>query len=103
MEASMHVIADLTVVPLGVGLSLSPYVAEVERVLDAAGLAHQLHPNGTSVEGDWDAVLAAVKRCHEVLHGQGVPRVHTELRLGTRTDKDQRMADKTASVQAKLG
>jgi len=29
--------------------------------------------------------------------------VHTELRLGTRTDKDQRMADKTASVQAKLG
>lgn len=99
----MHVIADLTVVPLGVGLSLSPYVAQVERILEEAGLAHQLHPNGTSVEGDWDAVLAAVKRCHEVLHGQGVPRVHTDLKLGTRTDKPQRMADKAASVRAKLG
>lgn len=99
----MHVIADLTVVPLGVGLSLSPYVALVERLLDEAGLSHQLHPNGTSVEGEWDAVMAAVKRCHEMLHGQGVPRVHTDLKLGTRTDKPQGMADKIASVRAKLG
>lgn len=99
----MHVIADLTVVPLGVGLSLSPYVAQVERLLDEAGLSHQLHPNGTSVEGEWDAVLSAVKRCHEVLHAQGVPRVHTDLKLGTRTDKSQCMADKTASVRARLG
>lgn len=99
----MHVIADFTLVPLGVGLSLSPYVAAVERILQDAGLTHQLHPNGTSVEGEWDEVVAAVKRCHEVLHGMGVPRIHTDLKLGTRTDKEQRLADKVASVKAKLG
>jgi len=98
----MHVIADFTLVPLGVGLSLSPYVAAVERILEEAGLSHQLHPNGTSVEGEWDEVVAAVKRCHEVLHGMGVPRIHTDLRLGTRTDKAQSLADKVASVKAKL-
>lgn len=99
----MHVIADFCIVPLGVGLSLSPYVAEVERILEEAGLAHQLHPNGTCVEGAWDDVLAAVRRCHEALHGMGAVRVHTDLRLGTRIDREQRMADKVASVQAKLG
>ena len=34
----MKVIADLSIVPLGVGLSLSKYVAACEQVLNDAGL-----------------------------------------------------------------
>lgn len=98
----MHLIADLTILPLGTGLSLSPYVARVEQVLHGAGLEVELHANGTNVEGDWDAVMAALKRCHEVLHEMGVPRIHTIVKLGTRTDKVQRMADKAASVREKM-
>lgn len=98
----MRVLADFTVIPLGSGLSLSPYVAEVERILQAAGVQHELHANGTNVEGEWDAVMGALKRCHERLHEMGVPRVHTVLKLGTRTDKAQSLADKVASVKAKL-
>jgi uncharacterized protein (TIGR00106 family) len=98
----MHVIVDFTVVPVGTGVSLSPYVAEVERVLGRAGLHHELHANGTNVEGEWDAVMAALRACHEALHAMGVPRIHTDIKLGTRSDRDQRMADKVASVAAKL-
>ncbi len=98
----MHVIVDFTVVPVGTGLSLSPYVAEVERVLRRSGLHHQLHANGTNVEGDWDAVMGAIRDCHLALHAMGVVRIHTDVKLGTRTDRDQSMADKVASVQAKL-
>ena len=98
----MHVIVDFTVVPVGAGISLSPYVAEVERVLAEAGLHHVLHANGTNVEGDWDAVMAAIRTCHERLHAMGVPRIHTDIKLGTRSDRDQKMADKVASVRAKL-
>ena len=98
----MHVIVDFTVVPVGTGLSLSPYVAEVERVLRRSGLHHQLHANGTNVEGDWDAVMGAIRDCHAALHAMGVVRIHTDIKLGTRTDREQRMADKVASVQAKL-
>ena len=98
----MHAIADIAIIPLGVGLSLSPYVAACERVLREAGLNTQLHANGTNVEGDWDAVMAALKRCHEVLHEMGAPRVATNMRLGTRTDKTQTMDDKIASVESKL-
>ena len=98
----MKVIADFCLIPLGVGVSLSPYVAACERVLQEAGLAFELHANGTNVEGDWDEVFAAVRRCHGAVHAKGAPRIHTSLQLGTRIDRDQTMADKIASVQAKL-
>nr|WP_320132537.1 MTH1187 family thiamine-binding protein [uncultured Holophaga sp.] len=98
----MHVIAGFTVIALGVGVSASPYVAEIERYLATTGLNFELHANGTNIEGEWDAVLAAIKGCHERLHALGVPRIQTTVSLGTRTDKVQRMADKVASVKAKL-
>jgi uncharacterized protein (TIGR00106 family) len=98
----MHVIVDLCVIPLGVGLSVSKYVAACERVLQEAGLKTHLHAYGTNVEGEWDAVFAAVKRCHEVVHGLGAPRISTTLRVGTRTDRHQTMDDKIRSVEKKL-
>jgi uncharacterized protein (TIGR00106 family) len=82
---------------------LSPYVAACEKVLSQAGLKAVLHANGTNIEGDWDVVFAAVKRCHEVVHGMGAPRISTTMRVGTRTDRVQTMEDKVKSVQGRLG
>ncbi|MFA6109309.1 MAG: MTH1187 family thiamine-binding protein [Candidatus Latescibacterota bacterium] len=98
----MNVIADLCVIPLGVGVSVSRYVAACETVLQEAGLKHRLHAYGTNVEGEWDAVFAAVKRCHEVVHALGAPRISSTLRFGTRTDRDQTMDDKVRSVEERL-
>ena len=98
----MKVLIDVSIVPLGVGLSLSSYVAACERVFAEAGLTTRLHAYGTNVEGDWDAVFGAVKRCHEVLHGMGAPRITTGIKAGTRTDKAQTLDDKVRSVEAKL-
>jgi uncharacterized protein (TIGR00106 family) len=98
----MKVIADISVVPIGVGVSLSKYVAVCEKVLKDAGLETQLHAYGTNIQGDWDTVFAAIKRCHEVIHEMGAPRVSTVIKVGTRTDRDQTMTDKVKSVQTKL-
>jgi len=98
----MNVTIDLSVVPIGVGVSLSEYVAACERVLTEAGLSHTLHAFGTNIEGEWDEVFAAVKRCHEVVHQLGAPRVHSTLRVGTRTDRPQTLHDKVKSVQERL-
>lgn len=98
----MHVMIDLCVIPLGVGVSVSEYVTACQRVLEAAGLEHQMHAYGTNVEGEWDEVFAAVKRCHEVVHEMGAPRVSTSMRIGTRIDREQSMADKIQSVEQKL-
>ena len=98
----MNVIVDLSVVPLGVGVSLSPYVAACQRVLDEAGLEICLHANGTNIAGEWDEVFAAVRRCHEVVHEMGAPRITTVIKVGTRSDREQTMADKVRSVEEKL-
>ena len=98
----MKVIADLGIIPLGVGLSLSSHIARCEKVLKEAGLKTQVHANGTNIEGEWDAVVAGVKRCHQVLHEAGVPRISTILKLGTRIDRDESMEDKVRSVNEKL-
>ena len=98
----MKVILDLCVVPLGVGVSVSQYIAECERILEDVGLTTTLHAYGTNIEGEWEEVFDAVKRCHERLHDMGVPRISTTLKLGTRVDREQTMAEKVASVESKL-
>jgi uncharacterized protein (TIGR00106 family) len=98
----MNVIVDLCVVPIGIGVSVSKEVAACQRVLDEAGLQTKLHAYGTNIEGEWDAVFSAIKRCHQVVHAMGAPRISTTIKLGTRVDRKQSMQDKLDSVHAKL-
>ena len=98
----MNVILDLCLVPIGVGVSVSKYVAACERVLTEAGLSPKLHAYGTIVEGEWNRVLAAVRQCHEKVHEMGAPRISTTIKLGTRTDRAQTAEQKVRSVQEKL-
>ena len=96
----MKVIVDFCLIPLGGELSLSPYIAECQHILQDMGLTHQLHAYGTNIEGDWEQVMAAVKRCHARVHDMGVPRINTTLKIGTRVDREQTLADKVNSVEA---
>lgn len=98
----MHVIMDICIVPIGVGVSVSKYIAACQPIFTDAGLTPHLHAYGTTVEGEWDVVVAAVKRCHEVLHEMGVPRLSTTIKLGTRTDRRQTIDDKIRSVEDQL-
>ncbi|MGQ9918255.1 MAG: MTH1187 family thiamine-binding protein [Bryobacteraceae bacterium] len=98
----MKAIADVCIIPLGVGVSVSREVTECERILRESGLKTKLHAYGTNVEGEWDEIMAAVKRCHEALHAMGVARVSTSIRIGTRTDKEQTMEDKVRKVEQAL-
>ncbi len=98
----MNTIVEFCIIPLGVGVSLSEYIAACEQVLEEAGLKVELHANGTNIEGDWDAVMKAVKQCHQRVHEMGAPRISTSLRVGTRTDRGQTLSDKIQSVQEKM-
>lgn len=98
----MKVIMDLSIVPLGVGVSVSEYVAVCQRILAKVGLKTHLHAYGTNIEGEWDEVMAAVRLCHVEIHGLGVPRITTTIKLGTRIDRNQTMEDKVTSVMGKL-
>ncbi len=90
----MKATVEIQVVPVGVGVSVRAWIQRVHEVLVEAGLEPQLHPNGTDVEGELTTVFDAVRRVHETLHAEGVPRLETFIKIGTRTDKEPSLAGK---------
>jgi uncharacterized protein (TIGR00106 family) len=98
----MQVSVEICVIPMGVTASVSPYIAACVRELEQLGFKPQLQAFGTNIEGEWDAVFAAVRRCHEIVHAMGAPRIITSLKVGTRTDKVQTLQDKINSVNQKM-
>ncbi|MFT5576240.1 MAG: hypothetical protein ACI89D_001761 [Bermanella sp.] len=98
----MRVIVDFCVIPLGAGISLSPYVAECQRILREAELEYTLHAYGTNIEGEWETVMAAVKCCHMRVHEMGAPRISSTLKISTRNDRELSMKDKVSSVETLL-
>lgn len=99
----MKCMADLCVIPIGEGVSVAEEVTQCERILRTFPIETQMHAYGTNLYGDWDEVFAAIKACHEQLHDQGVVRISSTIRVGTRTDKEQTFADKIAAVTDRLG
>ncbi len=87
---------------LGVGVSLSDYIAACEQILQEEGLQVELHTNGTNIEGEWDTVMRAIKKCHIRVHEMGAPRISTSLKVGSRTDRPQTSAEKVRSVEEKM-
>ena len=98
----MHLIIDLCVVPMGVGVSVSPYITECQKIIEKADLKYRMHAYGTNIEGEWDELMQVVKACHEKVHDMGAPRINTTIKMGTRTDRTQSMEDKIKSVEDKL-
>ena len=94
----MWVSIDLCLVPIGVGVSLSPYIKKCISIIEEHNLEYELGPNGTAIEGEWYQVFECIKSCHEVLHSNGVPRIYSTLKVNTRTDKIQLFKDKVETV-----
>ena len=94
----MWVSVDLCLIPLGVGVSLSPYLAACKEVIKKTGLDYEIGPNGTAIEGEWEEVFACVFECHEVVHQKGATRIFTNLKLNTRIDRKQSFREKVSSV-----
>lgn len=98
-------LAQLELVPLGrPGASVSDALVQVARLIDASGLDYRLGPMGTTVEGEWDAIMALAKRCHQALLHEA-DRVLTIITIDDRKDQPGpgRITRKVASLQAKVG
>jgi len=90
----MKALAEIQVIPIGVGVSVRKEVKRAHEVIEASGLTVQLHAYGTNVEGDLETILATIQRIHETLHAEGTKRITTAVKIGTRTDKEATMAGK---------
>ena len=94
----MKALAEIQVIPLGVGTSVRNQVRRAHQIIADSGLKVQLHAYGTNVEGELDMILETVERIHAQLHAEGVPRLSTAVKIGTRTDKDSTLEDKVFDI-----
>lgn len=95
-------VAQLTVIPVGTGASISKYVAAAVRIIAESGLKYELSAMTTVVEGDVDGILDLMKKVHESAFEGGAVRVLTSLSLDERRDKDLTIEGKKAAVKEKL-
>ncbi len=97
----MSVLVDLSTFPIGQGESVAGFVAEAVAVIRESGLPHRLGPMGTTIEGEWDEVMAVVSRCHAVMRAR-CPRVYMTLKIDSREGPGGRLEGKTSSLEAHL-
>ncbi|MGI9457208.1 MAG: MTH1187 family thiamine-binding protein [Aeoliella sp.] len=92
----------MSIVPMGKGQSVSPFVAKCVDLVDLSGLDYELHSMGTIVEGPLDEVLALMRQCIEVVANDN-DRVTCSAKLDYRKGASGRLKSKVASVEQKLG
>lgn len=95
-------LAEFSIVPIGVGVSLSNMIAKVMDIIERSHLQYRLNPMGTVVEGEWKEVMNVIEKCHrEVL--DDCPRVLTTIRIDDRPGRADLIVHKIESVEEKLG
>ncbi len=95
-------LVEFTTSPLGTGESVSKEVAEVIKVLEASDLPNMTHPMGSIIEGNWDEVMAVIKKCHQTLSSKGL-RTITSIKIDDRPSKPMdRLTAKMKSLKEKM-
>ncbi|KAK2813334.1 hypothetical protein FQN50_000649 [Emmonsiellopsis sp. PD_5] len=80
-----HCTADFCLIPIGTSSpSVSEQIADVQRLVEKSGVKYVMHSAGTTLEGSWDAVFAVIGQAHSMLHKQGIVRIQTDIRVGSR-------------------
>ncbi|MBI9080766.1 MAG: MTH1187 family thiamine-binding protein [Pseudodesulfovibrio sp.] len=94
----MSVIIDFTIFPTDKGCQgLSPYVARALDVVKKSGLPYILGPMGTSIEGEWDEVMAVVDACYRELDTDS-DRIYLTIKADSRKGQKDRLSEKVQSV-----
>jgi uncharacterized protein (TIGR00106 family) len=95
-------LVELSIIPLGRGVHLSDEIAEVLDLVDASGLPYQLTPSGTCIEGEWDEVMALVRRCHDRARALS-SHVMTTIEIEDDGEARDKLICNVTSVEAKVG
>jgi len=95
-------LVELSTDPLGRGPHLSHDLAEILKIIDDSGLRYCLTPFGSCIEGEWDEVMALVKRCHEQAR-RGSSHVMTTLRIDDEAGATNKLNENIASVERAVG
>jgi len=92
---------ELSMSPMDKGPSVSKWVARSLEIIDRSGLDYRLGPMGTCIEGEWDDVLAVVRKCWNKMARDSV-RITFSIKGDWRRGAKGRLASKVATVEKLL-
>jgi len=95
-------IVDFAISPIGVGESLSAYIAEVFKIIEESGLPYKHHAMGTNIEGNWNEVMGVIKACRDQMLKQ-TNRLSISIKIDERTGVTDGLKRKVASAKEKMG
>src|SRR4030043_507088 len=95
-------LAEVSIIPIGIGSSIGDKLAEVLKIVDASGLPYKVNPMGTVVEGEWDEVMKLIKKCHRIVMKTG-DRAVTTISIDDRKGKPNRIDEKVKSLERRIG
>jgi uncharacterized protein (TIGR00106 family) len=95
-------LAEFSIIPIGIGSSIGDQVAKVLKIVDKSGLPYKINPMGTVVEGEWDEILRLIKKCHRTVLSGG-ERVVTTIAIDDRKGKPNRIEKKVKSIEKRIG
>ncbi len=108
----MNTLIALAIAPVGTGEELSKHVAEVVKVIRESGLPSKTNSMFTELEGDWDDVMAVVKRATFVLAEKGIRTEvvlkadirpgYSDMMQGKLDRLNEAMDDKPPSVESRV-
>ena len=96
------VLLEFSMYPTDQGESVSAYVSRSLEIIDRSGLAYQLTPMGTIIEGEWKDVMDVVNRCFETMQAD-CKRVATQIKIDYRAGTTSRLKSKVDAIERQLG
>ena len=97
----MSVLVAFSVAPSSADASVSAAVAEAVRVVRESGLPNETNAMFTNIEGEWDEVMAVVKRAVEAVAAVS-PRVSLVLKADVRAGVTGAITAKVERVEEHL-
>jgi len=97
-----EMIAEFSIVPIGKGESVSEFVAECIKIVEASRLEYKINPMGTVVLGDLDQVMSVILKCHRRVM-ELTPRAITSIKIDDRKGMKVTLDSKIDSVEKILG
>ncbi len=98
----MNTLIALAIAPMGVGDEVSSEVSQVIKIIRESSLANQTNSMFTEIEGEWDEVMALVKKATFLLAEQGI-RTEVVLKADVRPGYENMLNEKVKKVNSILG
>lgn len=96
------IIAELAIFPTSEGSSVSRFVKEAIRTIEASGLRSETGGMSTTIEApDLKTLFRVIQDAHAAVLKMGAKRIHIDLSVDHRLDKEATIASKKSAVGKK--